>query len=99
MPLCPNIVDGPGRCAEHRRGAASGASGYGAKWAKLRARFIAQHPVCELCGSPRPLDAHHVDHARPGDPTFYRWDNLQALCRSCHRKLTEAEKKRARLTG
>jgi 5-methylcytosine-specific restriction endonuclease McrA len=94
MPFCPNIVDGPGRCPEHRRGASSGSPGYGSRWAKVRAAYIREHPVCEVCGSSGPwLDVHHRDHRSPLEPGANVWANLQTLCRSCHRAVTEHAKR------
>jgi 5-methylcytosine-specific restriction protein A len=88
---------GAGRCPEHRRGASSGSSGYGSRWATVRAAFIAEHPACQDCGSTGAwLDVHHVDHARPGDPTFLDSRNLRTLCRACHREVTERAKQQAR---
>jgi 5-methylcytosine-specific restriction endonuclease McrA len=29
---------------------------------------------------------HHRDHAVFGQPSFYDIDNLEALCRHCHRR-------------
>jgi 5-methylcytosine-specific restriction protein A len=97
MPGCPNVIaDRPGRCAEHRRGAGRGSVGYGSAWAKVRNRYIAEHPVCERCGSSGPwLDVHHIDGRSPLDPGANGWANLQTLCRSCHRRDTEHAKRRS----
>jgi 5-methylcytosine-specific restriction protein A len=99
-PNCPNVIIGTGFCAEHRRGrATSGTAGYDAKWRRIRDAYAAEHPACEYvmpnghrCGEPM-ADVHHVDHARPGDPTFYDWQNLQAVCRRHHRLITTAHAK------
>ena len=93
-PFARTSWTGPG-CAEHRRGSrSSGSPGYGSKWARIRNAYIAEHPRCQDCGSSGPwLDVHHVDHARPGDPTFLDSRVLRTLCRSCHRSVTEHAKK------
>jgi 5-methylcytosine-specific restriction protein A len=97
MPNRPNIVMGAGRCPEHRRGASSGSSANGSKWARIRNAYIAEHSVCQDCGRDGPwLDAHHVDHARPGDPTFLDSRNLRTDCRACHREVTERAEQEAR---
>src|SRR5215470_4282063 len=52
-------------------------------WRKLRARFLGLHPVCRYCGA----EARHVDHVQPvrSRPDLALvWENLQALCPSCH---------------
>lgn len=61
------------------------------RWKRLRAAFIAEHPLCEEClAEGKTTSAEEVHHVR----TFmeyapdlakmrllaYDWDNLQALC-------------------
>jgi 5-methylcytosine-specific restriction endonuclease McrA len=94
-PGCPEVgIDVPGgwRCSEHarapwdrwRRLNPGRSSGYGARWRRLRDAVIAEHPDC-ACGAPA-IQVHHIDHAAPGSPTFYDWDNLEAVCSRCHRR-------------
>ncbi len=48
--------------------------------------------VCEICGSTRGLDRHHVVPRRMGgtrEPAVHNEANLMTLCRSCHRNLHE----------
>ena len=48
-----------------------------------RAAFLAFPAMCDICGvSDRRLDVHHRD----GDHANDHIDNLQILCRSCHKK-------------
>lgn len=64
--------------------------GYDWRWKKLRAAYLAQHPLCECgCGHAATV----VDHKRAhgGDPALlYDWDNLQALTKPCHDRKTAA---------
>jgi 5-methylcytosine-specific restriction enzyme A len=94
-PGCPAILEhGPGRCPEHRGKPRPGTPGYGARWRRLRTAYAREHPHCETPGCGKPVaDVDHIDGARPGDPTFYDWTNLQSLCRSCHRRKTEYSKR------
>ena len=64
---------------------------HGARWRRLRAAFLAQHPLCQCprCkeGALRITKAEVVDHVRPhkGDMRlFWDWNNLQALAKQCH---------------
>ncbi len=61
--------------------------GYDARWRRLRRVVLSRQPVCP-CGSA----ATEVDHIVPkdagGDDSF---DNLQALCKSCHSSKTLRE--------
>ncbi len=70
------------------RGRASAAArGYDAKWRRVRAMYLRRHPVCvgDDCGRP----AEEVDHILPlADGGTHKWENLQALCKSCHSKKT-----------
>lgn len=54
-------------------------------WQRIRTRFLAEHPRCEMCGAKAVL----VDHIKPRtrDAPLGIEDvesNLQALCRICH---------------
>ena len=90
-PYCPNIVEGVGRCPEHRS-AESGTAGYGYAWRKIRDRYFAAHPMCETpgCGQAG-RDVHHRDGRHPWEPGANAWSNLETLCRSCHRLATERQ--------
>ncbi|TMG06706.1 MAG: HNH endonuclease [Chloroflexi bacterium] len=47
---------------------------------------------CEICGTNRNLDQHHVESRGMGgskDPVVNADDNLITLCRSCHRNIHE----------
>jgi 5-methylcytosine-specific restriction enzyme A len=62
--------------------------GYGSRWRKARARYLADHPLCASClAGGRLTSAAVVDHVVPhgGDRRLF-WDegNWQALCKSCH---------------
>ena len=67
-----------------------------ARWQKVRNRFIKINPLCEHC-----LDkdivtpAEEVDHIVPVKEDWskrLREDNLQSLCRRCHRRKTVKDK-------
>jgi 5-methylcytosine-specific restriction protein A len=61
---------------------------YGRRWQKLRAAYLATHPLCECgCGHA----ASVVDHRQPhngNDRLMYSWDNLQAMTKQCHDRKT-----------
>ena len=65
-------------------------------WRRKRLWFIRRHPLCAHCLSERGLrvKAVDVDHIIPlaegGDDDF---DNLQALCKSCHSRKTAREQR------
>ena len=59
-----------------------------ARWLRLRARFIKQHPLCRMCEQSRLLTPDTVvDHIVPhkGNVQLF-WDvkNMQPLCKPCH---------------
>ncbi len=76
------------RLYDQDRGCAA-ARGYDSRWTRLRAWFLAQHPLCNRCGDPA-NEVHHKHELRQGgarlDP-----DNLEALCKSCHSKETRRQ--------
>ena len=109
-PGCPALVRGRGSyCLEHaqqvqqrtdaRRGS-SAQRGYGYRWQRLRAMFLSANP---LCADPFNIHADHpvlatdVDHILPRSRGGRdNWDNLQALCHSCHSRKTASETQRGR---
>ena len=76
------------RSPDHRPSAA--ARGYGSRWQKARARFLASHPLCVTCqAAGRVVAATVVDHKIPhrGDQDiFWQVSNWQSLCQYCHNK-------------
>jgi 5-methylcytosine-specific restriction enzyme A len=58
-------------------------------WRKLRAAFLAENPLCLRCaaegreGVPATV-AHHVVERLDDPDRALDWDNLEALCASCH---------------
>jgi 5-methylcytosine-specific restriction endonuclease McrA len=80
------------RVTDNARGTPA-ARGYDKDWFRLRAKHIAAHPLCNVCGA----KGEHVDHImtirdhpeRRLDPT-----NLRTLCHSCHSRRTAREQRR-----
>jgi 5-methylcytosine-specific restriction protein A len=69
--------------------------GYGARWRRARAAFLAQHPLCAACRAQgRMVPATVVDHVVPhrGDQKLF-WDerNWAPACKSCHDAKTARE--------
>ena len=62
---------------------------YGRAWKRIRDRYAAAHPLCELClkeGRLTPVEeVHHIVPLSQGGT--HRNDNLMSLCQSCHTKL------------
>jgi 5-methylcytosine-specific restriction enzyme A len=62
--------------------------GYGPRWRRARAAYLARHPLCVRCKAVgRLAPAAVVDHVVPhrGDQRLF-WDtsNWQGLCKPCH---------------
>ena len=62
--------------------------GYGPRWRRARAAFLAQHPLCAACRAQgRVVPATVVDHVVPhrGDQRLF-WDesNWAPACKPCH---------------
>jgi 5-methylcytosine-specific restriction enzyme A len=84
-----------GRSREIRPNSAQ--RGYGSRWRKASAGWLAAHPLCVdpfgVHGGV-PVQATDVDHKVPsrGDMNLH-WqsDNWQSLCKSCHSRKTAAE--------
>ena len=97
-PGCPRLTDRQ-YCPEHEKAARQQYDRferspdinktYGRAWKRIRDRYAAEHPLCELClkdGRLTPVEeVHHIlpiSHGGTHDRS-----NLMSLCRSCHQKI------------
>jgi 5-methylcytosine-specific restriction protein A len=69
--------------------------GYGSRWRRARAAYLARHPLCVPCRvAGRLAPATVVDHVVPhhGDQRLF-WDesNWQSQCKPCHDGKTARE--------
>lgn len=101
-PGCPALTDGR-YCEKHQKAAdaqynkyqrdPATQKRYGAAWRRIRASYASKHPLCEQCwkdGRITPMqEVHHIIPLSRGgihDP-----DNLVALCKTCHSRITAKE--------
>jgi 5-methylcytosine-specific restriction endonuclease McrA len=86
---------------DSRQSAAS--RGYGSRWRRFRASFLASHPLCVMClASGRTTQASVVDHIVPhrGDMAlFWQPGNHQALCKEHHDSAKKAEEHHGHAIG
>lgn len=100
-PGCPNLTsDRRGYCDEHKGQAAKEYNRYGRDpdtnqrygytWRKIRKMYLTAHPLCEMCrANGRYVAAEEVHHKQPlADGGTHDFDNLMALCKSCHSRIT-----------
>jgi 5-methylcytosine-specific restriction enzyme A len=97
MPSMPRTFHprgAPLRCevnreADFRRGSAA-ARGYGSRWAKASATFLARNPLCSYCAlrgfvTPSALTDHLYPHRWPiYDGVFWETKWWVASCKPCH---------------
>lgn len=83
---------------DQRRGSRH-ARGYDNLWVKVRKMYLILHPLCEMCEAEGRIipaqEVHHKVALRDGGARLDS-DNLMAVCRSCHHKLTQEEIRRRR---
>ena len=102
MPSKPPVHRPPGtksaaevkRALDRQRPSAA-RRGYGPRWRRARAAYLACHPLCVPCAAAGRLEpATVVDHVVPhrGDQKLF-WDeaNWAALCKRCHDAKTARE--------
>lgn len=104
-PGCSRLADSEQYCAEHQALANKHYNQYerdpvtnkryGRAWKRIRDRYIKVHPLCEEClkiGLLTPAEeVHHVLPLSNGGDN--KTNNLMALCKSCHSRITlEANK-------
>ena len=99
-PGCPRLaVEGGQYCEEHMKTERDRYNKferspdvnkkYGRAWKRIRDRYAAAHPLCEMClkeGRLTPVEeVHHIlPISKGGD---HRDSNLMSLCQSCHTKI------------
>ena len=66
---------------------------YGRQWQKIRNAFITLNPLCEMCKRQgRYTLAEEIHHIKPlSQGGTNEFENLMALCKSCHSKITFEE--------
>jgi len=95
---CPVLTKGgrcggtccAGRCRTKAPTQASAASrGYDDHWRKVRAAYLAAHPLCveDDCGAASAI-ADHLDGMGPLGERGSDWSNLEAVCKRCHNSRT-----------
>ena len=102
MPVKPPVHRAPGmrsaaevkRTLDRQRPSAA-RRGYGPRWRRARAAYLARHPLCVWClAEGRVEPATTVDHIVPhrGDQKLF-WDeaNWAAMCKHCHDAKTARE--------
>ncbi|MDT3768202.1 HNH endonuclease [Gleimia hominis] len=71
---------------------------YDSRWRKIRAAYVAQHPLCEDClkqGRYTPVqEVHHVLPLEHGGT--HDFGNLRSLCKPCHSRQTALDDDRWR---
>ena len=55
-----------------------------AAWQKLRAHFLAVHPICGACGKALARQVHHLEPLGQRPDLALEWDNLAPVCTRCH---------------
>jgi 5-methylcytosine-specific restriction protein A len=85
----------PEQYERHRQRTSSAGRGYDRRWRETRNAYLREHPFCEQCQADgRCRVAIEVDHVVPMSRGGDRldWENLQALCRPCHRQKTARDR-------
>ena len=54
------------------------------EWPKVRARFIEEHSVCEVCGTKKKLEVHHILPVHKYPKLELEFSNLITLCDPHH---------------
>lgn len=68
--------------------------GYGREWEAARARFLAEHIICEACGNESATVVHHKLRAREHQAEFMNPKHWQAMCKGCHDSTAQRAEKR-----
>jgi len=66
---------------------------YGRSWQRVRAKYVAEHPLCEEClKTDKHTPVNEVHHIVPlSNGGTHASDNLMSLCTPCHSIITARE--------
>ena len=60
------------------------------RWRRTARAYKAAHPLCERCEAQgfirESVEVHHIKDRKQYPELAYDWDNLEALCKTCHGK-------------
>lgn len=59
------------------------------RWKRLSAYYRKVHPICEGCARDASDITDHIKPYKTHPELGLDWDNLRALCRSCHNRIGE----------
>ncbi len=58
-----------------------------ARWKRLRAKVLANNPICSVCHAVAATAVDHVEH-RDDNSSFWDIHNLRPICKSCNSSLS-----------
>ena len=61
------------------------------EWRKLRKEHLKENNYCVWCGCNNDLSVDHITPPKGNPDLFFNENNLQTLCRACHRIKTARE--------
>lgn len=64
-----------------------------AAWQKLRAHFLAVHPICGACRRELARQVHHLEPVERRPDLALSWDNLAPVCTRCHAACNSVERR------
>ena len=64
-----------------------------AAWQRLRAHFLARHPICGACGAALATQVHHLQPGERRPDLALDWDNLAPVCTRCHAACNSVERR------
>lgn len=80
-PRTANVPRREGRASSCKRG-------YGRRWRRLRLLYLAENPLCVVCGEAASQADHVLAREKGGTDD---WENLQSLCHRHHSEKTARE--------
>lgn len=69
-----------------------------ARWKRLRARVLANGPICSVCHAVAATAVDHVEHDS-SNSRFWDIENLRPICKPCNSKLRHAADANAKRNG
>lgn len=64
-----------------------------AAWQRLRAHFLAVHPICGACVAALATQVHHLQPVERRPDLALCWGNLAPVCSFCHARCNAVERR------
>jgi len=64
------------------------------RYRKIKKHLFEVYTRCQICGSTKNLEVHHIVKPKGDESLFLDLNNLLVVCKKCHKRLTNIQKRK-----